>query len=609
MVVALLCVLIPHEGSAQTKSKIELLGANDLKYDKTTEARAQRLIGNVRFRHQGALMFCDSAYLYDTSNSLDAFGNVKINQGDTIYLYGDELNYNGDTRMLKVRNNVRLEDGEMTLTTHILDYNRNTETAVFYDRGTIVSTENENTLISCEGDYAANQEFFHFRDSVVLINPKYTMETDTLDYDNVTEIAYFEGPTFIYSDENTIYCENGWYDTKKDISQFNENAFLDNGKQVLGGDSIWYSRNEGLGRAYQNVSILDTTDKYIINGHKGAYFEKEQQTLVTEDAEMIQFDQQDSLFLHADTLLAVDDAERGNLLYAYRGVRFFRKDIQGVADSLFFSKADSTIYMYYDPVLWSNNLQISGDTMEIINNAAGIDRLLVYQNAMLTDRVDSAQYNQIKGRRLTGEFEKNELYYVYIQGNGQSLYYAMEEVPAEPDSTAALRDTAPPDSTDMAADVNIEEVDTVDASDTKVTELQADQPGANPSDDPAEAADNSPPAITAMDTSAVVLPPSVNRPKKEYEVEQRVMGVNYAECSNIAIYLKDRQVERIRFLVRPDGKFTPIHLFQKEDAFLSGFTRQGYRRPADRADIFREVRLIVEKATLTGPARGTGPDQ
>lgn len=567
----------------QTKSKIELLGAKDLKYDKRFGADAQRLIGDVRFRHQGALMFCDSAYLYDASNTLDAFGNVKINQGDTLFLYGDKLNYNGETRMVKVRNNVRLEDGEMTLTTHILDYNRRTEVAVFYDRGTIVSEKNDNVLMACEGDYIAQNEFFHFRDSVVLINPGYTVETDTLDYDNRTEIAYFEGPTFIFSDENTIYCENGWYDTRSDISQFNENAYLDNQKQVLRGDSLWYSRNEGLGRAFKDVSITDTVDHYIISGQKGNYYENEKRTVVTVGAELIQYDERDSLFLHADTLQAVDDSERGNLLFAHRNVRFFRKDMQGAADSMYFAQRDSTIYMYFDPVLWSDDLQITGDTMEIINKAEGLDRLLVYRDAMLIDYVEPERYNQIKGRTLTGYFRKNELYYVFIQGNGQSLYFAMEEVRVAADTTGLAADTAAAAS---AVTVN-ESTEDPDAAATEIETDTADLPidtltGEIPDTLSVFTGDSLPP-----DTAAV-------KPKKPLTV-QRVMGVNKAECSNIAIYLENKRVQRIRFLVSPDGKFIPIDLFDKDNAYLGGFTWQQYRRPLNRADIFRKAPLIKEE--------------
>lgn len=506
----------------QTRSKIELLGAKDLMFDKRMGVDAQRLIGDVKFRHQGALMFCDSAYLYNETNSLDAFGNVKVTQGDTLDLFGDFLNYNGDSRLVKVRNNVKLVDKEMTLTTHILDYNRNTNVAVFYDRGTIVSEANDNTLLACEGVYVADADLFHFRDSVVLINPQYRVETDTLDYNNATEVAYFDGPTFIFSDANTIYCENGWYDTKSDVSQFNEDAYLDNGKQVLKGDSLWYSRSDGLGRAYMNVSIIDTTDKYLINGHYGQYYELESKTVITDRAELIQYDQIDSLFLHADTLMAVEDSVKGNLLFAYHGARFFRKDMQGAADSMYFARADSIIYLFHQPVLWSDDLQITGDTMEVTNTAAGLDRLLVYENSLLIDRVDSAQYNQIKGRRLTGYFEDNELYEVLIQGNGQSLYYAIEETKGKTDTTSAEKGERP-------------------------------------------------------------------------EIIEKVIGVNLALCSNIAIYLEDRRVKRIRFLVSPDGRFVPIHLFDKEEAFLDGFTWQEDRRPVDRSDIFRKPDPIAAK--------------
>ncbi len=423
-------------------NKIELLGANSLKYDKSLGVDAQRLLGNVRFKHKGAIMYCDSAYLYSTNNSLDAFGKVRIIQGDTLTLHSDKLYYNGNTQYVKVRDNVTLNDQNMTLKTNTLDYDRKTGKAIFYDRGTIISTENDNKLVSCEGIYDANNSFFYFRDSVVLNNPNYRVETDTLNYGNTTEIAYFEGPTFIFSDQNTIYCENGWYDTKRDISQFNENAYLDNGKQILKGDSLWYDRNLGLGKAYENVSIIDTTDRLDINGNYGEYDEKSNKSLVTGRAEMVQYDKLDSLFLHGDTLLAIKDSIRGDRIYAYHNVRFFRSDMQGAADSLVFSQSDSLIHMYNNPVLWSEHLQITGDTIEIKSAEGKIENLYVFENAFMADRVDSLKYNQIKGKRLTGYFRNNDLYKVLIKGNGESLYYAAEEQKVAPDSSAATTDSS-----------------------------------------------------------------------------------------------------------------------------------------------------------------------
>lgn len=552
-------VLIPFlflffAAPAQEKSKIELLGANTLKFDEKMGVDAQRLIGNVRFRHKGAVMYCDSAYLYNKSNSLDAFGNVKIVQGDTLTLTSDKLYYNGNTQYVKVRDQVELKDKEMTLKTNTLDYNRQTGEAIFYDRGVITSRANDNKLIACEGIYNSPTSFFYFRDSVFLENPKYRVETDTLNYDNTREIAYFQGPTYIYSEENTIYCENGWYDTQKDISQFNENAVIYNGQQKLKGDSIWYSRNEGLGRAYIDVSVQDTVDQYIINGDYGEYNEATGKNMVTGNAEMIQYDQLDSLFLHSDTLLAIRDSLKGNTVHAYPGVKFFKKDIQGAADSLVFSEADSLIEMYTNPVLWSQDLQITGDTILIKTFDGVIQNLFVFENAFMINQLDTSKYNQIKGRRLTGFFKNNDLYKVLIKGNGESLYYATEEIP-DTSSTASRTDSI--SATEMENDsLRTTEGNTVpDSSDTNL--LVEDS------------------ARVGTDTLAV-----------ESKTKLKYIGVNKSICSNILIYLTNNQVKRIVFLKKPNGKFHPMHKFPQDLAKFDGFSWEVDRRPMSRRDIF-----------------------
>lgn len=552
-------VLIPFlflffAAPAQEKSKIELLGANTLKFDEKMGVDAQRLIGNVRFRHKGALMYCDSAYLYNKSNSLDAFGNVRIVQGDTLTLTSDKLYYNGNTQYVKVRDQVNLKDKEMTLKTNTLDYNRQTGEAIFYDRGVITSRANDNKLIACEGIYNSPTSFFYFRDSVFLENPKYRVETDTLNYDNTREIAYFQGPTYIYSEENTIYCENGWYDTQKDISQFNENAVIYNGQQKLKGDSIWYSRNEGLGRAYIDVSVQDTVDQYIINGDFGEYNEATGKNMVAGNAEMIQYDQLDSLFLHSDTLLAIRDSVKGNTVHAYPGVKFFKKDIQGAADSLVFSEADSLIEMYTNPVLWSQDLQITGDTILIKTFDGVIQNLFVFENAFMINQLDTSKYNQIKGRRLTGFFKNNDLYKVLIKGNGESLYYATEEIP---DTSSTASRTDPISATEMENEsLGTTEGNAVpDSSD--INTLVEDS------------------ARVGIDTLAV-----------ESKTKLKYIGVNKSICSNILIYLTNNQVKRIVFLKKPNGKFHPMHKFPQDLAKFDGFSWEVDRRPMSRRDIF-----------------------
>ena len=443
ILIIIFALLSAGQGSFAQENKIKLVRADTLKFDESIGNEAQRLIGNVQFKHKGALMYCDSAYLYSESNSLDAFGKVRVVQGDTLNLTSKKLYYNGNSRLIKVRDAVTLRDKKMTLETNTLDFNRNTGIAVFYDTGIITSKVNDNKLISCEGVYNSNTEFFHFRDSISLINPDYRVETDTLDYHNQTEIAYFSGPTFVFSEENTIYCENGWYDTKNDLAQFEEDAFIDNGSQLLKGDSLWYSRNEGLGKAYYNVSIADTVDNYIIYGDFGTYNEQTGKTLITGKAEMIQYDESDSLFLHADTLNAIRDSIAGDKVHAYHGVKFYRQDIQGAADSLVFSERDSMIYMYTDPVLWSEGLQITGDTIRLKTYNGTVEQLYVYDHAFMINEIDTTHYNQIKGKKLTGYFRDNDIYKIRIEGNGESLYYALEE--EKKDSLETPTDSLPED--------------------------------------------------------------------------------------------------------------------------------------------------------------------
>lgn len=549
-------------------NKIELLGASSLKFDKNLGIDAQRLIGNVRFKHKGALMYCDSAYLYNSSNSLDAFGRVRVVQGDTLTLLSDKLYYDGNTQFVKVRDNVTLNDQDMKLTTNTLDYDRRTGTAVFFDRGIITSTQNDNELVSCEGIYDSNNSFFYFRDSVVLENPRYRMETDTLNYGNISEIAYFKGPTYIYSDDNTIYCENGWYDTKTDISQFNENAYLNNGDQVLSGDSLWYSRNEGIGKAYENVSIVDTTERVNIYGDYGEYFELLGKTLITGRAELMQYDDLDSLFLHGDTLLAVADSIAGDKIFAYNNVKFYRRDMQGAADSVIFAQSDSLIHMYNNPILWSENLQITGDTIQIRAVEGKIESLYVFDHAFLVNKIDTVMYNQIKGKRLTGHFRDNELYKVFISGNGQSLYYASEERKVKVSAA------------DTTSHLTLDKIQ----ADSTSTNTQVEENIDLKSDSATAKTDTIIASNLEAGTDSVII------------TEHIYMGVNKAICSNIAIHLSNNQVQRIVFLNKPDGVFYPLEKFPPDEHFYDGFSWQEHRRPLERADIFiKEVPELPEE--------------
>lgn len=426
----IVCFLASAQEQKQPK-KIELRNAEVLEYDESLGNRARRLLGNVIFEHEGAMMYCDSAYLYE-DNSLDAYSNVFINKGDSIKLWCDELNYNGNTEYAKAKRSVKLEDREMTLTTQKLDYNMSTEKAWYNTGGTII--DKENTLTSRIGYYYSNIEELFFKDDVNLVNKKYHLKCDTLRYNTKTEVAFFLGPTEIVSDENTVLCTFGWYDTELDISQFSNEATVLSTDQSITGDSLYYNKKYGFGLAFGNVVVTDSSQNIILTGERAKYYEVGNTVLLTDSAVMIQDMGEDSLFLHSDTLLSIlDTIIDRRILFAFHHAKFFKPDMRGKCDSLVYSYADSTIRLYRDPILWSDENQLTADSMWIQNRFSRIDKLYMKENSMIVSEEDSAMYNQIKGRYMTGYFKEQRLHRVYVEGNGETIYFAGEEG-AQPDN-------------------------------------------------------------------------------------------------------------------------------------------------------------------------------
>lgn len=410
-------------------TRIQLVQADRLTYNKDFPGPdIQRLLGNVILEHDSMFLHCDSAYLYEKKNSMDAWGNIRIVGNDSLYIYGEELHYNGNTGMAKMRRNVRLEDRQITLTTDHLDYDLANNVGYYYNGGRIEDTSN--VLTSQLGYYFANDMEFFFRDNVHLVNPQYTMDSDTLMYHTANEIAYFYGPSVIRSDTNTIYCENGWYDTRHDLAQFNENAVLYNSNYSLQGDSLFYDRNRGFGKAFVNVTVVDSTQDILIKGHLGEFWEISENALITDSAYAIHIHNGDSLFLHGDTLRYRGDttSPEGKHLIAYYGVRFFRTNMQGRCDSLIYSLQDSVIRMFNQPVLWTDNSQLYADFIEFHTAKSKNRKMLLHNNSFMAEAdLDSASFNQVKGTNMYGYFRDDTLHKVYVEGNAETVYYVRDE--------------------------------------------------------------------------------------------------------------------------------------------------------------------------------------
>ena len=557
-ILAGLSILLAFSGTgfAQNKRLVEILHTDVGGYSPHIVANAQRLIGNVKIRMNGALMWCDSMYSYTNKNTVHAFGRVHIVRGDTLNMYADFINYNGDTKLAKARRHVKLIDKKITLTTDSLDYAMATDLASYNYSGTI--KDSTNVLTSLFGQYHVNEKKAYFRKNVNGTTKDYKIKSDTLIYFTDTKKVSIEGPTHIFNEKDTLYAESGWYDSMKNLAHLTKKPRIWNINQNVKADSIFYDKVKGDGLALGHAWIEDYQNHIIVQGNKVVYNDLTKIATATDSAVMIQYSKTDSLFLHAQVLRTMPDTSRisvrskslvkgsklvasktaisdtlaavaldaaaetaktsstdsiaGNtleqdttktvkpkdarLVLAYYKVRFFRQDMQGKCDSLAYWSKDSTIQLYTNPVIWSNKNQIMADYIELINRTKDLDEVRMKENAFIISMEDdSIRFNQIKGKNMVGFVRNNELYKIDVSGNGQSNYYAYDK--------------------------------------------------------------------------------------------KGIIGLNKAQSSNITIYMKKGKVSRITLIKSPDGELKPMGQLEEGDKRLPGFNWQQEIRPKSKFDIFR----------------------
>ena len=478
---------------AQEKSQLEIINANYTYFDQINYPNIRRLVGDVSFIHEGAKMNCDSAWYYFKENRFEAFSNIHINKGDSIHLFGEKLNYNGSNQKALIQNNIVLKDKEMQLKTDELYYFLKTNIASYYS-GAIINNKS-NILKSQKGDYISSSKILAFKTDVSLNNPEYLIECDTLHYNIESEIAYFYGPTIISFDSNFIYCEDGWYNTLTDKSEFSNNAYFQNDKQKLSGDVLFYDRKNGYGKALNNIAIEDSANDYTIYGHKAEYFEKLDSSIITIEPLLVADFDNDTLYLHSDTLITNLDSLQNQQIKAFTVAKFYSKNLQGKCQQLYYYMRDSTIQMFYDPLLWSDNYQLSSEhiILEIKNNA--IDKMNLLQNAFIISEDSLDLFNQIKGRNMMGFFKRNELHKINVNGNGQAVYVIKDE-------------------------------------------------------------------------------------------EDKISGINAVSCSQMNIYVDNKEIYRISFQKQPNATIYPIEKLPQKWKRLEGFEERYSERIIDKEDIW-----------------------
>ena len=415
---------LPAPADTVRKTKVYLEHANTLSFDQAQNPDAQVLVGEVCFRHDSSYMYCDSAYFFEKSNSLEAFSHVRMEQGDTLVVYGDYLHYNGDTQIAHLRDNVRMENGQVTLFTDSLNYERISNIGYYFEGGMIVDSLNQ--LSSFYGQYSPATKLAIFNDSVRLENPDFTLYSDTLHYQTDTKLATILGPSVIVSDSGTVRTSLGWYDTEQNKALLLDRSTIESGNRILSGDSIAYDRNSGFGEVFGNMCLQDTLQQVMLEGQYGFYNEKTEYAFATDSARFLEYSQGDTLYLHADTLQmeTVDPDTRE--VKAFHGVRFFRSDLQGVCDSMLFNTRDSVLYLFTEPVVWNEQYQLYGDTILIYLNDSTIDFAHVRQFAFAIQQVDSVSFNQLKGTDLKAYFDGKSVRQIDVSGNAESIFYPLE---------------------------------------------------------------------------------------------------------------------------------------------------------------------------------------
>ena len=423
-ILALLLLLCkPFLVRAQSSSLLEIRSADLLEGAKGFE----RLLGNVKMKHQNSLISCDSAYFFREENRAQLFGKVQIkDEEDPITTTSSYAEYDGTTKVAKLRKNVVFTNQKTKLYTEYLDYNRETNVANYFEGGKMV--DSVNVLTSEIGTYEINFERISFQQDVVLVNPDYTLKTQDLIYLTIPKTAQTPGLTNIVSKEGYhLDAQKGsFYDTQLKQFKFFE-GLVDTEDSRVKADELFYDEPKAYYEGKKDVRVLNKERKLEVFGEVGTYWEKKKYSQVYGNALVRRYFESDTLFLTADTLISQDgEADSLKYLLAFHQVNLVKTDLSGKADSLFYAFPDSSIHLYKDPILWNRSSQISADSMVFYIKNETLDRVFMKNKAfaILTDTL--LNFNQMKGRRMTGQFTNGELSNLVIEGNGESLYYALE---------------------------------------------------------------------------------------------------------------------------------------------------------------------------------------
>jgi len=438
----LFLILLSSLSSAQEQREIKIDSTGFFNIDEDKYPGASILTRNdmqqVKISHAGILMWADKVIHYAKEDFIEAYGNVKINQGDSIIMTSKYVEYSGVSQVAFGSGNVVLTDPTSTITSDTLYFNRIKQQS-FYKTGGKVVRDTSGTITSRRGTYYMKKKKYQFVQNVKLVNPDYVIDSDQLDFYSETGHAYLFGPSTITGENNTIYCERGFYNTNNDTGYFVKKSRIDYDDRVVKADSIYFDRTRNYASASNNIKITDTINNTIIKGHYAEVYKAKDSVFITNRALAITVRENDSTYIHSDTLMVTGKPDH-RITRAYFNAKWYKSDLSGKADSIHvdqkagltqlinlkrFSSGDN-FATKRNPILWNIGNQITGDSIHILSNTKTdkLDSLKVFNDAFVISKDTLGEgYNQISGQKLYGLFKDNALYTIDIIKNAQSIYY------------------------------------------------------------------------------------------------------------------------------------------------------------------------------------------
>lgn len=401
--------------------------------DEEPPEQFQVLNGNVVMRKGDMFMYCDSAYFYEESNSFDAFGNVKMEQGDTLFVYADELNYDGPSELAILYadfgKKVKLINKDVKLETDVFNYDMLNEVGYYTNGGEL--TDKQNRLTSIAGEYHPDTKDAYFNYNVHLRSLQNAdtlhIYTDSLDYNTDTHLAKIVSKSEIVNSDGVIYSTSGIYNTDTGVGDLYKRSLVVTKRgSTLTGDTLFYDRSKGYGEAFGGVIMTDSVRQVSLHGEYGFYNEISDSAFVTIRALAKEYSRGDTLYLHGDTINAYTDPDSTKVTNAFHKVRFYRSDMQGICDSLSMTDRDSIMYMYRHPVVWSEDKQIFGNVIYLHLNDSTIDWARLPQFGFSSEHIAEDCYNQLSGTDMTAWFNDSTLRRLYVEGNVQLILFPME---------------------------------------------------------------------------------------------------------------------------------------------------------------------------------------